>query len=454
METVFSMDVLVVDSGARGHAEAWKIAQSPDCDRLWVAPGNAGMGEIAENTGLDPTDIGSITKFAKQNKIDLTVVTEDRHLEAGMVDALQAEGLAAFGPTQSAAQIEWSKVFAKLLAREERVPTASFGIFDARNAAARYLRDQLLPVFIKEDQLARGKGVHKGTSFHEINKVLKQLKEQGVFGAPGKNIVIEEELVGPEISLHAWCDGENYQMFPFAMQDHKAIYENDEGPMTGGMGVVAPVPGITADDIERLGEQFVAPPLRILARQGRPFKGVLYPGLKLTAEGPKLLEWNARPGDPEAQAWATLLDDDLLMVMMACVEGRLDQIREVKWRQAAAACLTLAAPGYPLEPRLGSTIQGLNAVQEQPNIEVFHYGTQTNGRLTYVGSGRVLSVVGVGQEGEKLESVLNRSYEAADMIMFNNASFIDEKPQLRRDIGQMAISVEFEQRVADTRHLF
>jgi len=443
------MNVLVVDEGARGHAEAWKIAQSPDCDRLMIAGGGAGTDEWAENIDIPVQDIEKIVSFAKQNA-DLTVVSADEPLAAGMVDALQAEGLQAFGPTKAAAKIEWSKIFAKKLAYNRGIPTAEFTVVGDINFALYYADINQRTLYAKLDGLFAGKGAIKCREIEDVEKALVKFAQMGRFGN-GKRVILEDGLEGPEISLQAWCDGLNYRMVPFAMQDHKTRDANDEGPMTGGMAVVGPVPVITPEDIQKLGQRFVKPALRALYQYGTPFKGMLFPGLVLTPEGPMLLEWNARPGDPEAQVWIPLLDDDLLKIMMAVVEGRLGEYPDINWRQASAACIVLATKGYPDHQRPGaiSVIEGIEEVTQGEDLRIFQAGTKKIGNKLVATGGRSLNIVAVGSDGEDLSHVIERGYSATDKIRFNGG-----RPVMRRDVGQKALSLAFEERVEATRHLF
>jgi phosphoribosylamine--glycine ligase len=370
-----------------------------------------------------------------------------------MVNALQEEGLLAYGPTKEAAKIEWSKVFAKNLAYNRGIPTADFRVVSDMNFALHYADHHQQTLYAKLDGLFAGKGAIKCETIEDVERALAKFAHMGRFGN-GHRALLEEGLEGPEISLQAWCDGLNYRMVPFAMQYHKTRDANDQGPMTGGMGVFGPVPGISPDDINKLGRRFVEPALRALYQNGTPFQGMLFPGLVLTAEGPKLLEWNAREGNPETQVWVPLLGDDLLKIMMAVVEGRLGRLGrypEIKWRQASAACIVLATKGYPDHQKPGaiSVIEGLENIAEGENLRIFQAGTKNAGHKLVATGGRTLSVVAVGSEGEEPKHVIERGYAEADKIRFNGA-----KPVMRRDIGQKALSLAFRERVEATRHLF
>lgn len=431
------MEVLVADPGARGHALARKIAESNLVERVFMAPGNPGTTEIAENTGLEHTDIAGQIDFVRKNKnIGLVVQSADNPLALGAVNAFEEQfdgddrELYVWGPTKEAVEIESSKVFSKEMMSKLEIPTAHYGVFNSTFAAIAYARDRSFPQFAKEDGLASGKGVDKANNIQELSKCLYELVRAGKLGKE-QRIVIEDGLAGPEISLQAWCDGENYSMVPFAMKDHKTIGDNDTGPMTGGMAVIGPVPGIIIEDIEIFGERFVAPVLMELSRQGRPFKGMLYPGLK----GWKCLEYNARPGDSEAQVWAALLESDIVELMLACCMGELDQIDKPVWKNASAACIVLAAEGYPVNPKKGALIHGLDS-EFAENTHILHAGTRMEGQDVVVDGGRVLNVVTVGDDGEDLETVIQLAYRDAEKIKFTGK-------QTRGDVGQEVLTTEF-----------
>lgn len=431
------MEVLVADPGGRGHALARKIAESSLVERVFMAPGNPGTSEIAENTELEHTDIEGQIDFVKRNKnIGLVVHSADDPLALGAVNAFEEQfasdnrELYVWGPTKEAAEIESSKVFSKDLMSSLKIPTADYGVFNSTLAAIGYARGRAFPQFIKEDGLASGKGVSKVDSIQDVSSYLYKLVRAGKLGKE-QRVVIEDGLTGPEISLQAWCDGENYSMVPFAMKDHKTIGDNDTGPMTGGMAVVGPVPGITVEDIEFFGERFVAPVLKELSRQGRPFKGMLYPGLK----GWKCLEYNARPGDTEAQVWTALLESDIVELMLACCMGELDQIDKPVWKNAAAVCIVLAAEGYPDNPKRGAVIHGLES-EFIESTHILHAGTRMEGQDIVVDGGRVLNVVTVGDDGEDLAEVIQKAYSDAKKIDFKGK-------QSRGDVGQEVLTTEF-----------
>jgi phosphoribosylamine--glycine ligase len=439
------MEVLVVDPGARGHALARKIAESNLVDRVFMAPGNPGTSEIAENTGLAHTDIDGQIDFVRKNKnIGLVVQSADDPIAMGAINrfeeqfASEKRELYVWGPSKEAGEIESSKVFSKNLMRDLAIPTADYGVFNSILAAIAYARGRAFPQFAKEDGLAGGKGVSKVDSIHDVSSYLYKLVRAGKLGKE-QRIVIEDGLLGPEISLQAWCDGENYSMVPFAMKDHKTIGDNDTGPMTGGMAVIGPVPGITKEDIDILGERFVAPVLKELSRLGTPFKGMLYPGLK----GWKCLEYNARPGDAEAQVWAALLESDIVELMLACCMGELDQISKPVWKNAAAACIVLAAEGYPDDPKKGAVIHGLDS-EFAIGSHILHAGTKMEGQDIVVDGGRTLNVVTVGDDGESLAEVIQTAYRDAKKIQFTGK-------QTRGDVGQEVLTTEFIEYVNKSR---
>jgi phosphoribosylamine---glycine ligase len=427
------MEVLVVDPGARGHALARKISESSLVDRIFMAPGNTGTEEIAENTDISHVDLESQIDFVrKQKKIGMIVVAADDPLAMGVVDAFEEEfkdrDIKIWGPNQSASKIERSKAFSKQLMKSQGVDTADFTIAHTMQEAIRYADTQSFPLFIKMDQLFGGKGVSKAEDLFEVEDILCKYIGLGRFNRDNP-VVIEQESPGVEISLQAFCDGEDYLMVPFAMKDHKTIYDGDKGPMTGGMGVIGPVPGLSTEDINRLGEKFVAPVLRELSRQGRPFRGMLYPGLR----GSQCLEYNARPGDPEAQVWLSLMSSDLVEVMLASHECNLVDIKDsIKWRKAGACCLVLASRGYPEDPQKGAIIEGL-ASSLPADTHLLHAGTKKDEKNTIVDGGRVLNIVAVD---DSVEEAINKAYQTSGLILFDGK-------QQRGDIGQCVTDSEF-----------
>lgn len=412
-------NVLVVGGGGREHALVWKLSQSSRVGNIFVAPGNAGTAQLAQNVPISSTDIPALITFAIQNIIDLTVVGPDNSLAAGIVDSFLAHGLKIFGPTKKAAEIEWSKVFAKKLMKKYNIPTAQYASFSSYKSALRYISTTSFPTVIKADGLALGKGVFLCKDLTEAKDALTTVMQAG--GAR-KKVIIEEYLEGVEVSAHAVCDGENFLLFPLA-QDHKRIGEGNTGPNTGGMGTICPVPGPVREISE-----IVRRTLGALQKEGRSFSGCLFPGIMLTAQGPKVLEFNARFGDPETQVYMRLLKDDLLEVLEAATEHRLGDVR-LEWRAGAAACIVLASLGYPGEYRQGLEIKG---VEENSNNEtvIFHAGTTLEGDKVLTAGGRVMGVTATGMN---LKEALDLGYKATEKVSFEGKVF-------RKDIGFQFVS--------------
>lgn len=398
------MRVLIVGSNGSEHALAWKLAQSPLVTDVCVTPGNAGF------KSLGISDIGEIVTWAKSHA-DLVVVRSDNYLADGLVDRLQDAGVLVFGPTQAAAKIEWSKAYAKAFMQDEGIPTAASRTFVTAADAFVYVRGAPHPLVVKADGLAYGKGVVVSQSVAESEAALQALHG---------TVVIEEFMQGREISVHALCDGERAVMFP-PSQDHKRAGEGNTGPNTGGMGTVTPVPGITDAEMQEIKDRLVMPTLRGLARRGTPFKGLLFPGVMLTAQGPKVIEFNARFGDPETQSYMRLLQSDLLPALVASAKGDISGV-ELQWREGAAATVILASAGYPGEYRKGLPITIPNLPED---IVVFHSGTKRVGDTLETNGGRVLGVSAVGVD---LKDALAEAYSAVEKVTFDGV-------QYRRDIG-------------------
>ena len=424
-----AVNVLIVGSGGREHALAKKLSESSRLGKLEVAPGNAGTSQLANNINLAATDTEGIIKHAKQND-SFIVVGPDKPLANGLVDACQAEGLRVFGPTQKAAEIEWSKAWAKELMRRANIPTASYQVFDRFHRAQRYIWEHGAPVVIKASGLAAGKGAHTCWTISEADQVLRQMMVLGEYGESGRQVVIEEFLDGPEVSVHVLSDGQHHQLWPLA-QDHKRLTDNPKSPNTGGLGTIAPWPATNSQLVEQIDEQVVRPALSALAAQGRPFSGCLFPGLKLTPQGPQVLEFNARFGDPETQVFMRLLKTDLLDLLEACVDGCLDQV-PVEWHSGFAACVVLASAGYPGAPGYPRLpISGLDKAEAIPGVVVFQAGTEFDSGCLRTAGGRVLGVTAVGRS---LEQALTNAYWAAGLIHFDGMYY-------RRDIGKEALSL-------------
>jgi phosphoribosylamine---glycine ligase len=430
------MKILVIGSGGREHALVWKLAQSPRVTQLWCAPGNAGIaGEplaghasTVECLEIAAENLPSLLVFAKEEKPDLTVVGPDNPLALGMVDLFQDNGLRIWGPNQKAAQFESSKVFSQNFMATHGIPTARAASF-AKAAAARDFAGALDgKCAVKADGLALGKGVLICHNMAEASQAINDMLVGQKFGRAGQRVVIQELLEGMEISLHALCDGRTARLFP-AAQDHKRIGENDTGPNTGGMGAYSPAPFLTDTELVEVEKKILAPWLKGCQKDGIDFCGILYPGVMLTKDGPKVLEFNARFGDPETQAYLMRLENDLTELLEACVERRLDKMA-LRWRPEASVCVVMASAGYPGSYAKGKPIRGLAEAGQLPDTKVFHAGTARADDQIVTSGGRVLGVTALGAG---LAQARDRAYEAAQKIQFDGAQF-------RRDIGGKALA--------------
>ena len=429
------MKMLVVGSGGREHALVWKLAQSPHITHIWCAPGNAGIaGErLARNlTPVECVDIGAedlslLADFAREKTIDLTVVGPDAPLALGIVDLFQQHRLRIWGPDRKAAQFESSKVFSQEFMEKHGIPTARAGEFSEVKAAKDFAASLGGRCAVKADGLALGKGVLICASVSEANKAIDEILVNKAFGSAGARIVIQEFLEGREISLHALCDGNTAKLFP-AAQDHKRASDNDQGLNTGGMGTYSPPPFLDDATLAELGEKILGPWLQGCATEGINFRGILYPGVMLTESGPKVLEFNARFGDPETQVYLTRLDNDLVELLNASVDGTLAPV-ELKWRSIVSVCVIVASGGYPGSYVKGKVITGLTAVSQSPNTKVFHAGTALAGGALVTNGGRVLGVTAWAGD---LRSARDAAYAAVEKIRFDGAHF-------RRDIGAKAL---------------
>lgn len=411
------MNLLILGNGGREHALAWKLRQSPRLQKLYVAPGNGGTARMmgVENVAIAATDSAALIDFARANQIDLTIVGPEAPLAEGIVDAFQNAGLRVFGPTQRAAQLESSKAFAKEFMVRHNLPTAAAATFCDFDAAVEFLRSlSALPV-IKASGLAAGKGVVVPSTPEEAEAALHAMLVDELFGASGATVLIEERLIGPELSVLAFCDGKSARLMPGA-QDHKRLLDGDQGPNTGGMGAFAPSPLATPELIRNLEEQVFAPALAGMAAEGNPFVGILYAGLMLTSDGPKLLEFNCRFGDPETQVILPLLESDLLDILEACVDGRLEEV-ETRWKKGAALTVVMASGGYPAEYGTGEPISGI-AEAEAGGAIVFHAGTKVVGDAILTAGGRVLAVTAVAAN---LADAAARAYAGVEQIGWRGA---------------------------------
>ena len=423
------MNILIVGGGGREHALAWKISQSPRADRVFVAPGNAGTAIDAENVEISDSDIPALLSFAKDNKAALTIVGPESPLAAGIVDAFSAERLRIFGPSQAAAELEASKVFCKNLLRAADVPSADYRTFENVNDALKYIRDrENSPLVVKADGLAAGKGVIVCSGQGEAVEAVKMIGRDKAFGEAGNRLVIEEKLVGQEVSVLAITDGRAiYTLQP--AQDHKPAGDGDTGPNTGGMGAYCPTPVIDDDTLQWVEEHVLVPTVHAMKLDGRDFRGVLYAGLMMTAQGPKVLEYNVRFGDPECQPLLMRLKTDLLDVVEATVDGRLSEIDPPEWDPQPAVCVVMASEGYPGPYEKGREIRGLTAADDMENVKVFHAGTKTVDGKTVTSGGRVLGVTALGKS---IAAAKLQAYAAVKHIRWEGA-------WCRTDIADKAI---------------
>jgi phosphoribosylamine---glycine ligase len=422
------MKILVIGSGGREHALAWKLRQSSGADRIFCAPGNAGTSEIAENVAISANDLEALARFAKENRIDLTVVGPDDPLATGIVDLFTAEKLRAFGPRKSAARIEASKIFAKELMRAQKIPTAEARTFSGSSEALDYCERVKFPVVIKADGLALGKGVIIAADAAAARSAIDEMINQGRFGDAGRRIVIEEFLRGTECSLHALVDGSSYRLLESA-RDHKRALDGDHGPNTGGMGAFSPANNWTKKLQSQFETKIMQPLLRGLLQEGITFRGLLYPGLIITSDGARVLEFNCRFGDPETQAILPRLKSDLLPLLEATIDGNLGKCA-IEWDTRAAVTVVLASGGYPGKYETGKTISGLADAAKLEDVQVFHAGTKRAEGEVKTAGGRVLAITALGAT---LEAARARAYEAVSRIHFENCHY-------RRDIASNAIS--------------
>jgi phosphoribosylamine--glycine ligase len=417
------MKILVTGSGGREHALAWKLKQSANVDRIFCAPGNAGTAQLADNVAIPAADLPTLVRFAKQNNVDLTVVGPDDPLALGVVDLFVSEKLRIFGPTKSAARLESSKIFAKELMRAEKIPTAQASTFSNSTQALHYCEHIVFPVVIKADGLALGKGVIIAPDVTTARSTIDELMNQGRFGDAGRRIVIEEFLRGSECSLHALVDGENYRLLESA-RDQKRVFDGDQGPNTGGMGAFSPANNWNTQLQSQFEEEIMRPLLRRLDAEKIPFHGLLYPGLMITNEGARVLEFNCRFGDPETQALLPRMKSDLLPLLEATIDGNIGR-QTIKWDERAAVTVVLASGGYPGKYETEKPISGLEDAAKLDAIEIFHAGTRrANGQIMTAG-GRVLAVTALGAT---IEAARTRAYEAVSRIHFEGCHY-------RRDVA-------------------
>ena len=418
------MNILVIGSGGREHALFWKLSESPQTERIYAIPGNPGMGEM---TDIAVTDNAAILQFAKEKDIGLVVVGPEVPLMNGLVDDLEAAGIPAFGPRANAAEIEGSKSFAKDLMKKYGIPTARYEVFAEAEAARAYIRSEGAPIVVKADGLAAGKGVVVAMTEQEALDAVDAIMEHNSFGDAGARVVIEEFMEGEEASLLAFTDGTVIRPM-ISAQDHKRAFDRDKGPNTGGMGTYAPAPVMTPELTERAVEEILKPTISAMKKEGRAYRGCLYLGLMITADGPKVVEFNARFGDPETQVVLPLLDGDLVQIMHACADGTLADV-PIRWKDGAAVCVVLSAGGYPASYEKGNEIYGIGNAEKLGAL-VFHAGTaKKNGKIVTNG-GRVLGVVGMGKD---IASAVQSAYDAVDQISFKGEYH-------RKDIAHRALN--------------
>jgi len=414
------MNILIIGGGGREHAIAWKLSQSRKVDKLYCAPGNGGIAAIAECVNIKATDIDALVAYAKETRPDMVMVAPDDPLALGLVDELEAAGIRAFGPHKNAAIIEASKSFAKDLMKRYNIPTAAFEVFEDAEAAKEYIRTQGAPIVVKADGLALGKGVTVAQTVEEACAAVDNCIG-GAFGQAGARVVIEECMTGPEASVLCFTDGETVIPMP-AAQDHKRVFNNDQGPNTGGMGAFAPSRAYTPEIAAVCMETIFLPTIRAMKAEGRPFKGVLYFGLMLTPTGPRVVEYNARFGDPETQALLPLLKTDLVDIFNACIDGTLADCK-IEWHDGACACVVMASGGYPGNYEKGLPIEGLSKLP--CDVAAFHAGTANKNGQIVTNGGRVL---GITARGETLDAALKRAYEGVSCVHFDGVHY-------RTDIG-------------------
>ncbi len=421
------MKVLVVGSGGREHALVWKLSKSKKVKKIFCAPGNAGIGQIAKCINIKASDIRGLLEFAQRNKIGLTVVGPEAPLADGIVDEFQKKRLKIFGPDRKAAQIEASKAFAKELMRKYHIPTAAFRIFSTAAEAIGFCKSVEFPVVIKADGLAAGKGVYVVHDLKQATKAIEQIMVDRTYGKAGEKVVVESCLRGQEVSVMCFVDGKSFVPM-LSSQDHKQLYEGDKGPNTGGMGAYCPTTLVDKDLMEQIQDYVIVPTIKGLQKEGITYRGILYAGLMITETGPKVLEFNCRFGDPETQVVLPLMKNDLFDVLMATINSKLSSVNRLDWKPDSAACVVMASKGYPGNYGKGKTIGGLQKVNDN-QTEVFHAGTDGKGNQIVTAGGRVLGVVSTDKS---LKQALTRAYKSVNKIRFDGAYY-------RRDIGSRVL---------------
>jgi phosphoribosylamine---glycine ligase len=426
------MKILVIGQGGREHALAWKLAQSPRVSEVLCAPGNAGTARDAQNVDIQATDVERLVKFAKAERVDLTVVGPEAPLVAGIVDAFEQAGLLIFGPSKKAAELEGSKAFSKELMRQAKVPTADYRLFRDHQEATAWVEDRSeRPLVVKADGLAAGKGVTVCATKAEAIDAIRRTMLEKEFGPAGDRIVVEEFLEGQEASILAIVDGSTIVPLE-AAQDHKRAYDDDRGPNTGGMGAYSPTPLVTHELLDRVVEKILIPTVHTMKKLGRPFRGVLYAGLMITGQGPKVLEYNVRFGDPEVQPVLMRLKSDLVEVLLAAAKGKLSALPPLEWDPRPSVCVVMASEGYPGKYEKGRPIRGLDAADRLPDVKVFHAGTAKLGDQVVTDGGRVLGVTALG---DNIAHAKLRAYQAVKPIRWDGA-------WCRKDISDKARTMQ------------
>ncbi|MGA1795223.1 MAG: phosphoribosylamine--glycine ligase [bacterium] len=422
------MKIMIIGSGGREHALAWKVSKSTLVSGIVCVPGNAGMAEVAECIPGDVADCEGLAKIAREKGADLTIVGPEAPLSLGIVDVFRGKGLAVFGPSREAAQVESSKTFAKELMREAGIPTADFEVFTDRDRALDYIKEKGFPIVVKADGLAAGKGVIICNTMEQAHEAIQDIMVRRVFGDAGDRVVVEECLQGEEVSFLAFTDGDT--VLPMASsQDHKPIFDDDKGSNTGGMGAYSPAPLVTPDMHQRIMDRVMIPAVRGMKKKGIPYQGVLYAGIMIVDGEPQVLEFNCRFGDPEAQPILMRMENDLVPVIQAALEGRLSEVA-LSWSPGASVCVVAASSGYPGQYEKGKEIRGLDEVSDIDGVAVFHAGTAMNNGRVLTNGGRVLGVTALGSD---LRQAVEKAYKALDRIRFEGIYF-------RRDIARKGLS--------------
>ena len=421
------MKVLVIGSGGREHALVWKISQSQMVSETFCAPGNAGISDLANLVDIKADDVDGLLNFAREKKIDLTIVGPELSLTLGIVDLFEGAGLKIFGPSKKAAELEGSKAFTKNLLKKYNIPSANYELFTSSRSAGEYLKNQKFPIVIKADGLAAGKGVIICDSLESAEHAAEEILDKKIFGSAGNKIVVEEFLEGEEVSVLAFSDGKNIMPLEPA-QDHKAIYDGNRGPNTGGMGAFSPAPIVTDTLAEEILENILKPTVNAMAQEGRTYKGILYAGLMIIQGEPKVLEFNVRFGDPETQPILMRMESDIVPLFLAAIEGSLDS-QKIKWHKDASVCVVMASAGYPNSYPKGEEILGVDKLKNKSNTVVFHAGTKIIDSKLVTNGGRVLGVTSLGVN---VSEAIKNSYRAVSKISWENVYY-------RRDIGKKVV---------------